>query len=119
MTSSARFTSCVGDEGRAENHSAGGPGRRRLTPLDCLQPEMEVLTFTPPLPPAHRPGTSTSAIRLLTIGEASVILGVSGVTVRRRVRSGALPHIRISSRLYFKLAKLNAFVEAHRGHPDI
>jgi excisionase family DNA binding protein len=54
-------------------------------------------------------------IRIIQIKEAASILGVSAVTVRRRVRDGSLPHIRISGRLYFKLNELNAFIEAHRG----
>jgi excisionase family DNA binding protein len=53
--------------------------------------------------------------RLIQITEAAAILGVSLVTVRRRVRDGSLPHIRIKGRLYFKPNELNAFIEAHRG----
>jgi excisionase family DNA binding protein len=62
------------------------------------------------------PGPSSAAhARLIQIKEAAAILGVSLVTVRRLVRDGSLPHIRINGRLYFRLNELYAYVEAHRG----
>jgi excisionase family DNA binding protein len=62
---------------------------------------------TTPFPPAPHVG-------LVQIKEAAKVLGVSLVTVRRRVRTG-LPHIRIGGRLYFKMNELHAYIEAHRG----
>jgi hypothetical protein len=47
-----------------------------------------------------------------------VTLGVSAVTVRRRVRDGSLSHIRIMNRLYFRPNELHEFVEAHRGNTN-
>ena len=52
---------------------------------------------------------------LIGIMQAAAMLGVSPVTVRRRVRDGSLPHIRINSRLYFKMNELQAYIEKHRG----
>lgn len=69
--------------------------------------------------PARRTAQVLPANRLIGLKEAAAVLGVSAVTVRRRVRSGALPHIRISTRLYFKLTELNTFIEAHRGFPAL
>jgi excisionase family DNA binding protein len=63
--------------------------------------------------PVHT--TKTPQTHLIQMKEAASILGVSAVTVRRRVRNGSLPHIRISGRLYFKPNELHAFIEAHRG----
>lgn len=59
----------------------------------------------PPTPPANR---------LIRLQEAAAMLAVSTMTVRRHVRSGRLPYVRINGRLYFKLPDLNAFIEAHR-----
>ena len=61
------------------------------------------------------PFPATPQVRLIQMKEAASILGVSAVTVRRRVRDGSLPHIRIRGRLYFKPNELHAFIEAHRG----
>lgn len=63
-----------------------------------------------PIPPTKAPQT-----HLIQMKEAASIMGVSAVTVRRRVRDGSLPHIRIRGRLYFKPNELHAFIEAHRG----
>jgi excisionase family DNA binding protein len=52
---------------------------------------------------------------LIQVREAGLILGVSVVTIRRRVRSGALPHVRIAGRLYFRPDELHRYIEAHRG----
>ena len=65
------------------------------------------------------PGTnkvSGAADPVLKIGPASSILGVSRVTIRRRVADGTLPHLRIKGRLYFKKSDLHAYIEAHRGN---
>jgi excisionase family DNA binding protein len=64
-----------------------------------------------------KPSVSTPVpqTRLIQIKEAAVILGVSAVTVRRRVRDGSLPHIRIRGRLYFRRNELHAYIEVHRG----
>ncbi|MBV8336978.1 MAG: helix-turn-helix domain-containing protein [Alphaproteobacteria bacterium] len=65
------------------------------------------------------PFLRTPPVRLIQIREAAAILGVSLVTVRRRVRDGSLPHVRIKGRLYFKANELHAFIEAHRGSISI
>jgi hypothetical protein len=59
--------------------------------------------------------TSQLQNHLIGIVHAAAILGVSPVTVRRRVRDASLPHIRIQGRLYFKIIELHAYIEAHRG----
>jgi excisionase family DNA binding protein len=53
--------------------------------------------------------------QLIGIVQAATMLGVSPVTVRRRVHDRSLPHIRINSRLYFKMNELQAYIEKHRG----
>jgi excisionase family DNA binding protein len=53
---------------------------------------------------------------LLKITAAAAALGCSAVTVRRRVKDGSLPHIRIKGRLYFRREEIHAFIEAHRGN---
>jgi excisionase family DNA binding protein len=67
--------------------------------------------------PDMKPVTTLNPLftRLVQMTAAAAILGVSPVTVRRRVRDGSLPHIRIKGRLYFKPTELQAFIEAHRG----
>ena len=66
-----------------------------------------------PIPPPE-----VSQTRLMQLREAAVTLGVSAVTVRRRVRDGSLSHIRIMNRLYFRPNELHEFVEAHRGNTN-
>ena len=65
------------------------------------------------------PSPRTPHARLIQIREAAAILGVSLVTVRRRVRDGSLPHVRIKGRLYFRANELHAFIEAHRGGTSV
>lgn len=52
---------------------------------------------------------------LVKLRDVANLLGVSMITVRRRVRDGSLPHLRIKGRLYFRPAEVHAFIEAHRG----
>jgi excisionase family DNA binding protein len=56
---------------------------------------------------------------LLKVRDAAALLGVSTITVRRRVRDNTLPHFRIMGQIYFKLNELNAFVESTRGGPFV
>lgn len=53
--------------------------------------------------------------KLLRVRDVAVLLGVSVITVRRRVKANTLPHFRISGQIYFKMSEINAFVEIHRG----
>ena len=54
---------------------------------------------------------------LLVLREVAKVLGVSVVTVRRRVRDGSLPAHRIKGRLYVKPEELRAYVERHAEVP--
>lgn len=65
----------------------------------------------PSFPPAPR-----RPEQLLKLAEVAKMLGLSAVTVRRRVRDGSLPHLRIKSRLYFHPSEVHMFLEAHRGN---
>lgn len=56
---------------------------------------------------------------LLKVRDAAALLGMSTITVRRRVRDSTLPHFRIRGQIYFKLNELNAFIESHRGGPFV
>ncbi len=71
------------------------------------------------LPPKAKPETAGSPFNtvegLIKIRAAAAILGVSAVTVRRRVADGSLPHVRMKGQLYFKKSELRLFIEAHRG----
>ena len=53
--------------------------------------------------------------KLLKVRDVAILLGVSVITVRRRVKANTLPHFRISGQIYFKLVEINTFVEVHRG----
>lgn len=61
------------------------------------------------------PSFSMSPPSLVKLREVAKLLGVSIVTVRRRVREGSLPHLRMKGRLYFRPTEVHAFIEAHRG----
>lgn len=54
---------------------------------------------------------------LLKVRDAAALLGMSTITVRRRVRDSTLPHFRIRGQIYFRLNELNAFIEASRSGP--
>ena len=53
--------------------------------------------------------------RLLRISEAAAMLSVSTVTIRRHVKAGRLPHVRINNRLYFQPMDIQRFIDAHRA----
>jgi excisionase family DNA binding protein len=73
-------------------------------------------SFLPPNARSQSAGHPANTLEgLIKIGAAAAILGVSAVTVRRRVADGSLPHIPISGRLYFKKSELHRYIEAHRG----
>ncbi len=55
--------------------------------------------------------------RLLALREVAAMLGISVVTARRRIHSGALPAHRIEGRLYVKPEELRAYVERHAEVP--
>jgi excisionase family DNA binding protein len=63
--------------------------------------------------PSRRLPSVTLPPRLIRLCEAATILSVSPVTVRRRVRAGELPHIRIGGRLYFHLQEVKAYIDRH------
>lgn len=54
---------------------------------------------------------------LVKLSHVAKRLGVSSITVRRRVTDGSLPHIRIKGRLYFHTQDIEAFIARHR-YPD-
>jgi excisionase family DNA binding protein len=56
-----------------------------------------------------------AAKHLLKVRDAAALLGMSTITVRRRVRDSTLPHFRIKGQIYFKLSEINAFLESMRG----
>ncbi len=55
---------------------------------------------------------STTVSRLLDLGEAARQLGISPMTVRRRVREGVMPHHRIGARILFSAADIQAYLDA-------
>lgn len=54
---------------------------------------------------------------LLVLREVAKVLNVSVVTVRRRIRDGSLPALRIKGRLYVRPEELRAYVERHAEVP--
>ena len=50
---------------------------------------------------------------LLKPGDVARLLGISVVTVRRRIREGALAYVRIAGRLYVRPQDLEAFIARH------
>lgn len=62
--------------------------------------------------------TRTTADRpiegLIKLSKAAAILGVSAVTIRRRVADGSLTPVRSHGRLYFEPAELRTFIARHR-----
>lgn len=55
-----------------------------------------------------------SAPVLIRITEASKMIGVSTVTLRRRVRNNEISHHRDHGRIYFTMADLEAYVASKR-----
>ena len=52
---------------------------------------------------------------LIKLSQAARLLGVSAVTIRRRVADGSLTPVRSKGRLYFEPAELRAFITRHRA----
>lgn len=68
-------------------------------------------------PALHRPALPfgpAALPRLVTLREASIALGISPRTLRRRIRDGSLAARRIEGRLYLLPEDVRAFVERHR-----
>jgi excisionase family DNA binding protein len=55
----------------------------------------------------------TYALQLLRLKEVAKLLGVSEITIRRRVREGSLPHIRIKGQVYFRPHEVKAYIDRH------
>jgi excisionase family DNA binding protein len=53
------------------------------------------------------------SLRLLKLRDVANVLSISTVTVRRRVRDGSLPAVRIKGRLYFHPHEVKAFLAKH------
>lgn len=58
----------------------------------------------------HLNKTAPKAVRLLTPDEAGQFLGVSTKTLRRLVKNGEIPAVKVSKSMRFELAQLQAFV---------
>ena len=58
----------------------------------------------------HLNKTAPKAVRLLTPHEASQFLGISSKTLRRLVKDGEIPAVKVSKSMRFELAQLQAFV---------
>jgi excisionase family DNA binding protein len=52
-------------------------------------------------------------LQLLRLKEVAKLLGVSEITIRRRVREGSLPHIRIKGQVYFRPHEVKAYIDRH------
>lgn len=71
---------------------------------------------TPPNPlfvPTIAARRSGQVPALLKLTDVAGLLRVSVVTVRRRIREGALAHLRIAGRIYVRPQDLEAFVAKH------
>ena len=58
----------------------------------------------------HLNKTAPKAVRLLTPDQASQLLGVSSKTLRRLIKNGEIPAVKVSKSMRFELAQLQAFV---------
>ena len=59
-----------------------------------------------------------SAPKLLKVSAVAKLLGVSDITVRRRVHDGSLAHFQIRGRLYFSEADVRAFMARNHHGSD-
>nr|WP_295738837.1 helix-turn-helix domain-containing protein [uncultured Acidocella sp.] len=66
------------------------------------------------LPAQASAGADRPLEKLIKLSAAAGILGVSAVTIRRRVADGSLTPVRINERLYFEPAELRAYIAQHR-----
>lgn len=71
-------------------------------------------TFRSFLPTQARPAADRPVERLIKLSVAAGILGVSAVTIRRRVADGSLTPVRVNGRLDFEPGELRAFIALHR-----
>jgi len=55
---------------------------------------------------------------LYSVNEAAQMLNLSKSYLYRETRSGSIPHIRIGSRILFRLADLNSWIE-QKNHPVV
>jgi excisionase family DNA binding protein len=58
------------------------------------------------------------ASSLLNVDEAAQRLGLKPATVYKRARRGDLPSVALGSRVLFRSADLDAYVEARRRSPE-
>ena len=58
----------------------------------------------------HLNKTAPKAVRLLTPDQARQFLGISSKTLRRLVKDGEIPAVKVSKSMRFELAQLQAFV---------
>jgi excisionase family DNA binding protein len=70
--------------------------------------------FKPPSE-AHSP----DACPLLNLQQTAQRLGIGESTVRKLVRTGALPAVKLGRRLLFEPAALGHFIAAHRTNPCV
>ncbi|EKM99100.1 MULTISPECIES: helix-turn-helix domain-containing protein [unclassified Acidocella] len=66
------------------------------------------------LPAQARTAADRPVEGLIKLAAAAKLLGVSAVTIRRRVADGSLTPVRINGRLYFEPAELRVFIARHR-----
>ncbi len=66
---------------------------------------------TEPNPEARPEQRSTSSRRLVSIAEAAEVLGLSVASIRRLVRAGTLPAVRLTRRLRIDVRDLERLVE--------
>jgi excisionase family DNA binding protein len=52
-------------------------------------------------------------LQLLRLKQVAQLLGISEITIRRRVREGSLPHIRIKGQVYFRPHEVKAYIDRH------
>ncbi len=71
-----------------------------------------VRNFTKPSAPSGK-ATRLQVPTLVTLKAAAVILSVSDVTMRRRVRNGSISAVRVEGRIYFEREALQLFVAEH------
>jgi len=66
------------------------------------------------LPAQARAAADRPIEGLIKLSAAAKLLGVSAVTIRRRVADGSLTPVRSKGRLYFEPVELRAFIARHR-----
>lgn len=56
--------------------------------------------------------TNTIQPAVLRVSEAGTYLGVSGDTVRRLIRDGSLPHVRVGNSIRIRRQDLDSYLQA-------